>query len=65
MYIKILSVVIPVLEHYYQTSHFFCQLGSKKPTFVSLAKALLHQTSYFNFTILFFNIFLLFYFIFS
>ena len=53
------------LEHYYQTLHFFCQLGSKKLTFVNLAKTLLYQTSYFNFIILFFNISLLFYFIFS
>ena len=51
-----------MVEHYYQTPHFFCQLDSKKPTFVSLAKALLHQTPYFNFTIPFFNISLLFFF---
>jgi hypothetical protein len=44
------------LEHYYQIPYFFCQFGSKKPTFASLAKALLHQTPYFNFTIPFFNI---------
>jgi hypothetical protein len=40
-------------------------LGSKKPTFAHLAKALLHQTPYFNFTIPFFNISLLFYIFFS
>ncbi|GMY39625.1 acyl-CoA-binding domain-containing protein 5-like [Fagus crenata] len=34
-------------------------MGSKKPTFAQIAKALLHQTPYFNFTILFFNISLL------
>jgi hypothetical protein len=33
--------------------------------FAQIAKALLHQTPYFNFTIPFFNISLLFYFIFS
>ena len=37
-------------------------MGSKKPTFSHLAKAQLHQTPYLKFTILFFNIFLLFYF---
>ena len=36
-------------------------MGSKKPTFAHLAKVLLHQTPYFNFTIPFFNISLLFY----
>jgi hypothetical protein len=41
------------LEHSYQTPYFFCQFGSKKLTFVSLAKAPLYQTPYFNFTILF------------
>jgi hypothetical protein len=50
-----------VLEHSYQPPYFFCQFGSKKPTFASLAKAPLYQTPYSNFTILFFNIFLLFY----
>jgi hypothetical protein len=34
-------------------------MGSKKPTFAQIAKALLHQTPYFNFTIPFFNISLL------
>jgi hypothetical protein len=45
------------LEHSYQPPQIFPQMGSKKP------KALLYQTLYSNFTILFFNIFLLFYFI--
>ena len=62
---KKISHVIVLLERYYHIPHFFCQLGSKKPTFVSLAKTLLHQTPYFNFIIPFFNISLLFYFIFS
>jgi hypothetical protein len=52
-------------EHYYQTPHFFCQLGSKKPTFAQIAKALLHQTPYFNFTIPFFNISLFYFYFFS
>ena len=47
------------------TPYFFYQFGSKKPTFIQIAKALLHQTPYFNFIIPFFNISLLFYFIFS
>ena len=46
-------------EHSYQTPYFFYQFGSKKPTFTQIAKALLHQTPYFNFTIPFFNISLL------
>ena len=54
-----------VLDHSYQTLYFFYQFGSKKPTFAQIAKALLHQTPYFNFTIPYFNISLLFYFIFS
>ena len=49
-----------LLEHSYQNPYFFCQFGSKKPTFAQIAKALIHQTPYFNFTIPFFNIFLLF-----
>ena len=50
------------LEHSYQTPYFFFgQFGFKKPTFASLAKAPLYHTPYSNFTILFFNIFLLFY----
>jgi hypothetical protein len=48
-----------MLEHSYYTLHIFPQMGSKKPTFSCLAKALLHQTPYFNFTIPFFNISLL------
>ena len=45
-------------------SLFFLLIWFKKPTFAQITKALLHQTPYFNFTILFFNISLLFYFIF-
>ena len=37
-------------------------MGSKKPTFSHIVKTQLHQTPYLNFTISFFNIFLLFYF---
>ena len=53
------------LRVFLSDSLFFDQFGSKKPTFAQIAKALLHQTPYFNFTIPFFNISLLFYFIFS
>ena len=47
------------LEHSHKTPYIFPQMGSKKPTFAQIAKALLHQTPYFNFTIPFFNISLL------
>jgi hypothetical protein len=57
-----LACKVTGLEHSYQTPYFFCQFGSKKPTFAQIVKALLHQTPYFNFTILFFNISLLFFF---
>ena len=46
-------------KHSYQTPYFFYQFGSKKSTFTQIAKVLLHQTPYFNFTIPFFNISLL------